>query len=162
MAATYQLSAQQTLRVTKSSADTGGELLELEATWTAGGSLPRAHFHPAQSEHFEVVDGRLRVVLDGRERVLGPGDVLDVPPGTVHAMTATDQGARAIWQIRPALRTQEMFAALSEAHRRGGSMLDFVPVARAHSAEIRFTKPPPLVQGPLFGAIALVARLLRR
>jgi mannose-6-phosphate isomerase-like protein (cupin superfamily) len=162
MAATYRLSPHQTLTVTKSSADTGGALLELEATWTGGGSLPRAHFHPAQSEHFEVVDGGLRVLLDGEERVLGPGDVIEVPPGTVHAMTATEQGARAIWQIRPALRTQEMFAALSEAHRRGGSLLDFVPVARAHSAEIRFTKPPPLVQGPLFAAIALVARLLRR
>lgn len=162
MAATYHLSAHQTLTVTRSSADTGGELLELEATWTGGGSLPRAHFHPAQSEHFEVVDGGLRVLLDGEERVLGPGDVIEVPAGTVHAMTATEQGARAIWQIRPALRTQEMFAALSEAHRRGGSLLDVVPVARAHSAEIRFTKPPPLVQGPLFAAIALAARLLRR
>jgi len=162
MAATYQLSAHQTLTVTKSSAETGGELLELEATWTGGGSLPRAHFHPAQSEHFEVVGGRLRVILDGEERVLEPGDVLDVPPGTVHAMTATDEGARATWQIRPALRTQEMFDALSEAHRRGGSLLDVVPVARAHRAEIRFTKPPPLVQGPLFVAIALVAKVLRR
>jgi hypothetical protein len=35
-------------------------------------------------------------------------------------MTATDQGARAIWQIRPALRTQQLFAALREAHRRRG------------------------------------------
>ena len=109
-----------------------------------------------------MTDGRLRVVLDGAERVLEPGDVLQVPPGTVHAMTAGDQGARAIWQIRPALRTQELFAALSDAHGRGGSLLDFVPVARAHRAEIRFTKPPPLVQGPVFAALSLVAKVVRR
>ncbi len=162
MAATYHLSPQQTLTVTKSGADTGGALLEVEATWSGGGSLPREHFHPAQTERFEVTDGRLRVVLDGAERVLEPGDVLEVPPGTVHAMTAGDQGARAIWQIRPALRTQELFAALSDAHRRGGSLLDFVPVARAHRAEIRFTKPPPLVQGPVFAALSLFARVVRR
>lgn len=162
MAATYKLSSQQTLTVTKSGTDTGGALLELEATWTGGGPLPRAHFHPAQTEHFEVTDGRLRVVLDGEERVLEPGDVLDVPPGTVHAMTAADEGARAVWQIRPALRTQELFAALSDAHSRGGSLLDFVPVARAHTAEIRFTKPPPPVQVPLFAVLDLVARLRRR
>lgn len=161
-APTYRLSPQQTLTIRKSAADTGGELLEVEATWSGAGDLPPAHFHPDQDEHFEVVEGTLRVQIDGAERLVGPGDVLDVPRGAVHAMAATDGGARAVWQTRPALRTEEFFAAMDAAHRRGGALLDFVPVVRAHTAEVRFTKPPRLVQGPLFALLALVARLLRR
>ncbi|MPZ81924.1 MAG: cupin domain-containing protein [Actinophytocola sp.] len=160
--ATYRLSPQQTLTVRRSSADTGGELLEVEATWAGGGPLPPAHFHPAQDEHFEVVDGQLRVLLDGEERLLGPGDVLDIPRGTVHAMTATHDGARAIWQTRPAMHTERFFAAMDAAHNRGGSLLDLVPVARTHAAEVRFTNPPPWIQGPLFAVLSLTARLLRR
>jgi mannose-6-phosphate isomerase-like protein (cupin superfamily) len=158
--ATYRLSPQQSLTVTTSGTDTRGERLEVETTWSGGGDLPPAHFHPAQDEHFEVVEGNLRVLVDGTERVLGPGDALDVPRGSVHAMTATDGGARAIWQTRPALRTEEFFAGMDAAHRRGGSLL--VPVVRAHTAEVRFTTPPRLVQGPLFAVVGLAAKLLRR
>lgn len=157
-AATYRMTPHQTLTVRRSDA----EVLVVEATWTGGGGLPPAHFHPAQDEHFEILEGGLRVLIDGEERQFGPGDVLDIPRGTVHAMTATPDGARAIWETRPALRTEQFFAAMDTAQSRGGSLLDFVPVARAHTAEVRFTKPPTWSQGPLFAVLGLVARLRRR
>lgn len=153
--ATYRLSPHQTLTVRRSDA----EVLEVEAAWTGGGALPPAHFHPSQDEHFEVLEGTLRVLLDGAEREVGAGEVLDIPRGTVHAMTASDGPARAIWQTRPALRTESFFAGMDAAQQSGGSLLDFVPVARAHAAEVRFVKPPPVVQGPLFALLGLVARL---
>lgn len=159
---TYHLSPRQTVTIRRSGADTGGELLEVEAAWTGGGDLPPAHFHPSQDEHFEVTEGRLRVVIDGEERVLTAGDTLDVPRGTVHAMTATDTGARATWQTRPALRTEEFFAAMDAAHQRGGSIADFVPVARAHRAEIRFTSPPQWLQRPLFAILAVAGKRRKR
>lgn len=159
---TYSLSPQQTLTVRKSGADTGGELLEVESAWSGGGRMPPAHFHPAQDEHFEIVEGTVRVLVDGTERLLGPGAVLDVPRGTVHAMTAVDGAARAIWQTRPALRTEAFFAGMDAAQRRGGSLLDLVPVIRAHTAEVRFTSPPRTVQGPLFAIVGLAAKVLRR
>lgn len=156
--ATYRMTPHQTLTVRRSDA----EVLEVEATWTGGGSMPPAHFHPAQDEHFELVEGRLRVLIGGAERLLSPGDVLDIPRGTVHAMTATDGGARAVWQTRPALHTERFFAAMDAAQSRGGSLLDVIPAARAHAAEIRFTKPPAWLQGPLFAVLGLIGRLRRR
>jgi mannose-6-phosphate isomerase-like protein (cupin superfamily) len=156
-AATYRMTPHQTLTVRRSD----DEVLEVEATWSGGGALPPAHFHPAQDEHFEILEGRLRVLVDGAEHLLSPGDVLDIPRGTVHAMTATAGGARAIWQTRPALRTEQFFAAMDAAQSRGGSLLDFVPVARAHTAEVRFTTPPVWLQGPLFAVLGLVARRRR-
>ena len=35
-------------------------VLVLEATYSAGGSAPPAHYHPAQDEHFEVLDDMFR------------------------------------------------------------------------------------------------------
>ncbi|HEY7593380.1 MAG TPA: cupin domain-containing protein [Actinophytocola sp.] len=159
---TYHLSARQTVVVRRSGADTDGEVLEVEATWTGGGDLPPTHLHPSQDEHFEVTEGELRVLLDGTERRVAAGEVLDIPRGTAHAMTATDKGARAVWQTRPALRTEQFFAAMDEAHQRGGSIADLVPVARAHRAEVRFTSPPPWLQVPLFATLAVLGKLRRR
>ena len=36
----------QTLRFLRTSADTGGALLEIESTWAPGGAEPPEHFHP--------------------------------------------------------------------------------------------------------------------
>jgi mannose-6-phosphate isomerase-like protein (cupin superfamily) len=159
---TYRMSPQQTITVTRSGADTRGALLEVESTWSGAGDLPPARYHPGQDERFEIVEGRLRVLIDGAERVLGPGDVVDVPCGAVHAMTAVDGPARAIWQTRPALRTEAFFAGIDAAQRRGGSLLALAPVIREHSGEVRYTNPPWMIQRPLFAVLTVAARILRR
>lgn len=160
--ATYRRSAVQTMTVRRSGEDSDGEVLEVESTWAEGGDLPPAHFHPAQDEHLEVLEGTLRVSLDGTVREVGPGEVLEIPRGTVHAMAATTGDARAIWQTRPALATESFFAGIDGVQRRGGSLLDLAPVVRAHAAEVRFTPPPRIVQAPLFAALGLVARVRGR
>lgn len=160
--ATYRLSAHQTLTVRRTGADTNGELLEVEAVWTPSADLPPVHLHPSQTEHFEVLEGGLLVVLDGTQRRLAAGAKLDIPAGTPHAMTAPDEPTRAVWQTRPALRTEEFFAAMDAALARGGSLMSYAPVFRAHGAEVRLSKPPAAVQGPLFAVLAAAGKLLRR
>jgi mannose-6-phosphate isomerase-like protein (cupin superfamily) len=101
-----RLSEAQLLHVNSSTPDA----LQLESTWAPGGKPPPTHWHPRQTEHFEVLEGRLTVRVAGDLRALGPGDVLDVPPGTPHAMwNAGDVPARATWLVTPALRTERMF-----------------------------------------------------
>ena len=41
------------------------EALEVEVTWGPEGSPPPKHFHPAQDEHFEVLEGAPRPGLAG-------------------------------------------------------------------------------------------------
>jgi len=40
--------------------------------------------HSKRAEHWLVVRGQGRVTLDGREVVIGPGETIDIEPGTAH------------------------------------------------------------------------------
>jgi mannose-6-phosphate isomerase-like protein (cupin superfamily) len=109
---TLPLGKHQHVRVISSTAD----LLELQSTWSPGGDPPRAHYHPAQDERFDVLEGELMVDLAGTQRVLGPGEQIAVPRRTVHQMwNAGSEPARATWQVTPALQTEEMFRAIDAA-----------------------------------------------
>ena len=59
----------------------------------------------------EVLEGTIRAIIDGDERRYGTGEQFDVPARTPHQMTA-DEPARVRWEIRPALRTAEFFERL--------------------------------------------------
>lgn len=100
----------QTLTFRRTAADTGGEVLEVESSWAGGGQEPPEHHHPRQDEHFEVLEGELRARIADTERTVRAGESLDVPAGTPHAMwNAAPDPARALWQTRPALRTEGFF-----------------------------------------------------
>jgi quercetin dioxygenase-like cupin family protein len=99
------------LLLVKTGAETGGELLEMEATYGGTGGMPPDHFHPRQDERFEVLEGAVRTIIDGTERRYGSGETFEVPAGTPHQM-AGDGPARVRWEVRPALRTAEFFERL--------------------------------------------------
>ena len=99
------------LKLIKTGDETGGELLEMEASYSGETGMPPAHFHPNQAERFEVLEGTMRAIVDGDERVYEAGESFDVPPGTPHQMGA-EGPARMRWEVRPALRTAEFFERL--------------------------------------------------
>ena len=116
--------AGMTLLFVQTAADTGGELLEMEATYEPSSNPPIPHFHPSQREHFEILEGSMHVRIDGDERELRAGDTLDIEAGTVHAMwNEGPEPARTLWQTRPALRTEDFFeqtaAVFREAQEQG-------------------------------------------
>ena len=80
--------------------------LELRARYEAGGSPPPAHLHPAQDEHFEIVEGAIVAVVADREVEVRAGETLEVPRGTAHKMwNAGEEPAVTRWITRPAGRT---------------------------------------------------------
>ena len=99
------------LLLVRTGEESGGEVLEMEATYPGDGSMPPMHLHPSQTEHFEILEGSMRTVIDGEERVYESGDSFEVPAGTPHQM-GTDQPTRMRWEVRPALRTAEFFERL--------------------------------------------------
>jgi quercetin dioxygenase-like cupin family protein len=86
------------------------ELLVMESSYRAGGAPAPSHLHPAQDEHFEVLEGAVRATVDGEERIVERGDVLDIPAGTAHDFGGhPEQDGKVRWEVRPALRTAEFF-----------------------------------------------------
>jgi mannose-6-phosphate isomerase-like protein (cupin superfamily) len=146
-------------------ADTGGELVEVTAEWMPGAHRPPPHFHPKQDEHFEVTDGELAARVGGETRVLRAGDTLDVPRGVVHAMwNAGSVPARATWQVRPALRTEEFWDGMTKlraaGHRSKAGFVDLPGAALLFGEfkdEIRL-KMSPVVTGALMPLLAAWAR----
>jgi quercetin dioxygenase-like cupin family protein len=99
------------LRLIRTASETDGELLEMEATYGGTGEFPPEHFHPHQTERFEVLEGRVRAIVGGVEHRYEPGEPFEVTPGTPHQMAA-DEPTRVRWEVRPALRTAEFFERL--------------------------------------------------
>jgi quercetin dioxygenase-like cupin family protein len=127
------------LRLIRTGPETGGELLEMEATYTAAGWLPPEHLHPRQAERFEVLDGTIRTIIGGTERRYGPGETFDVPAGTPHQMTA-EGPSRMRWEVRPALRTAEFFERLYGDRADGARAAESIAAFLAQfSDEIRVT-----------------------
>ena len=87
------------------------ELLEMEATYSGQGAMPPPHFHPAQDERFEVLEGAVQAVVEGQARRHEAGETFEVPAGSVHQMGG-DGRARVRWEVRPALKTAEFFEGL--------------------------------------------------
>jgi len=140
----------QSLTFRRTAADTGGDLLEVESTWASGGQAPPEHYHPRQEEHFEVLEGELQVRIGDAERTVRAGETIDVPPGTPHAMwNAGPAAARALWQTRPALRTEGFFelvwglAQAAHAGREGPSGDEVAGMLREYSDEFRLGRPDP-------------------
>lgn len=148
--------------------ESGGELLEVESIYGAGSAEPPDHYHPLQSEHFQVLAGEMHAKLEGRERILRAGEMLDIPRGIRHAMwNAGPAEARVIWQTRPALRTQTFFETvwgLAAEGRVGANgfprLLQMAVLIRGYRDEIRVTKPPAWVQALMLTPLAGLGWLL--
>jgi quercetin dioxygenase-like cupin family protein len=157
-----RLTPRETVTVRNSSA----ELLEVEGRWAPGGEPPPAHYHPAQDEHFEILEGRLTARLDGEERELGPGDTLDIPRGTRHQMwNKGDAPARALWQTRPAGRTEDWFRAIDRLFEEGRVGKNGMPGPLAYGAYLsefrdvfRLAVGPQLLVRPLVAVLGVLGR----
>ncbi len=99
------------LKLIQTGDETGGELLEMEASYSGEAGMPPEHLHPIQAERFEVLEGTMRAIVAGQERVYGVGESFDVPAATPHQMGA-EGPTRMRWEVRPALRSAEFFERL--------------------------------------------------
>jgi mannose-6-phosphate isomerase-like protein (cupin superfamily) len=88
--------------------------LVMEAHYAPGGSAPPAHYHPAQDERFDILEGVLRTEVAGSRRDVRAGETFDVPAGITHRMwNPHAEPARARWETRPAGRTEAWFTELA-------------------------------------------------
>ena len=156
------------LEFVATSASTGGALLEKHVTYPPHTEAPAPHFHPEQEETFTIVQGALNTVINGVQRRYAAGATFVVPAGTPHTMHAdADEPTRFVWQVRPALRTEDFFEKLWDLARAAGSdaprppnLLQGALLMRTYAREFQLVRPPRWLQVPLFAVLEPIARLL--
>lgn len=55
------------------------------------GSVP--HWHEKEEQFILVLEGRRYMLVGDEERVIGPGDLVHIPPGTLHSGRTIDEKA---------------------------------------------------------------------
>src|SRR5690348_771157 len=93
----------QRLIFRRTSAQTGGRVLEFAVYYRVDESSPPEHSHVDQEHQVEVLEGQLLASLSGRVQTLSAGDVLLIPAGQPHAVWNASRGpAHAVWYTFPA------------------------------------------------------------
>ena len=159
---TFNLTPSESVRVLRDEP----EVIEVEGSWGPSGSPPPKHFHPAQDERFEVLEGVLTARVDGEQRELRPGDVLEIPRGAAHQMwIAAGTPARATWQTSPAGRTGQWFEAIDQLRGSGRVGRNGMPGPLAFGAYLteyrdvfRLAGPQPILS-PALKLLGTLGRL---
>jgi quercetin dioxygenase-like cupin family protein len=158
----------QQLIIRRTSAQTGGRLLEVEALCPPGGWHLPDHRHPLQDVVLEVLAGTLRARLSGRTTDLSPGDVLVVPAGAVHSVwNPAQRDALAVWCSYPALDSEALIETLFELERAGRlthrgvpRLLQAAVLLHAFRHEVQLAWPPEPVQRAAVAALARIGTVL--
>lgn len=161
-AETLRLTPHETVAIRRSEP----ELLEVEGSWAPEGKPPPAHYHPAQDEVFEVIEGRLSTRIDGERLDLEPGETVEIPRRTPHQIwNSGPEPARALWQTRPAGRTVHWFRSIDRLHSEGQVGRNGMPgplALGAHLAEyddvFRLAVGPELLTRPAVSVLGALGR----
>jgi quercetin dioxygenase-like cupin family protein len=154
------------ITISRTAAETGGAVLDWELVLAPGGRVPSSHAHPEQTETFTVLEGRMKFRVGWHHLIAEPGQVVRVPPGTVHHFAnAGPRPARMAVQSRPALAMAELLetaAALAQEQHAAGRALPR-PVELAlfmadFEREVRAPVLPARLVRPVVRWLARVAR----
>ena len=105
--------------VTTPAAATDGAYVEMDVVLEPGGHTTN-HYHPAQEETFQVLDGTLDVFRDGNWHKVPAGESSTVPRGATHAFrNASETPARFLNVHRPALAFQEYLETVDRLIQAG-------------------------------------------
>jgi mannose-6-phosphate isomerase-like protein (cupin superfamily) len=154
--------------VLRTASGTNGEVLETEEWLAPGGAVGIRH--PRQEERFSVLSGRLGLHVGRDTRILRPGEALTIEPGVAHRFfNPGDEEAHFLGEVRPALRTEELFERMAALSRREGpakgkppGLLTLAPLLFEYRQEVALPTVPLRLQRAALAVAAFVARALRR
>ena len=152
----------------KTAAETNGEYVLIELRAAAGGAVAAAHVHPAQTETFEVLSGKLGAKR-GREQVeLGAGDVLVVPPTVTHKWWNAGEDCLVFrCEIRPALQFEQLIETMFSLAADGKTNKKGMPnpfrlavIANHHFGDVQLPLVPRVAQKAALALGAPVGKAL--
>ena len=134
----------------KTSRETGGQAVVIEAYVQPNGFVAAAHVHPSQEERFEILRGSVGFKIGRKKLVAGPGQRLTVPAGTPHKFwNVGDDEAHFVCEVRPALQFESLLETMftlaedGKTNKKGmPNPLRLAVIARAHFDTVRLPQPP--------------------
>jgi mannose-6-phosphate isomerase-like protein (cupin superfamily) len=84
------------------------------------GEGPPPHLHRDREEYFFVVSGTYSLSVNGQESTIGPGTLVFVPRGTVHAFTNTSDATGQLLEWTIPGSNGDYFRAMHEMEQNGG------------------------------------------
>lgn len=118
----------------------GGRFTIVDEVFRPGMDSNPGHRHTFHSEVFFVISGSMSATVDGETQTLGPGDLVYIPPNSLHAIKILgDEDVHALMIYEPGGYEQGYFARgeLTEEDRRDPEtmqqllkIMDVVPAAR--------------------------------
>jgi quercetin dioxygenase-like cupin family protein len=151
----------------KTAAETNGEYVLIELSAAPEAVVAAAHVHPAQTETFEVLSGKLGAKI-GRKRVQAEaGDVLVVEPGTAHKWWNAGDGELVFrTEVRPALQFEQLIetmfslAADGKTNKKGmPSPIRLAVIANHHFGDVQLPVVPRWMQKAALALGAPAGRL---
>jgi quercetin dioxygenase-like cupin family protein len=138
----------------KTSRETDGESVVIEAFVRPDGAVAMPHVHPYQEERFEILRGTVAFKVAGETTLAGPGRRMTVPAGTPHQFwNAGDDEAHFVCEVRPALQFEQlletMFALAEDGKTNSKGMpnpLRLAVIAREHFDTVRLPLVPAFLQ----------------
>jgi quercetin dioxygenase-like cupin family protein len=151
----------------KTSRDTGGEYVLIEAAVAPGGGVA-SHVHPYQTEEFEILSGSVEF-RNGRDKLVASGgDSVTVEPGTIHRFeNVGPDEARFTTKVSPALEFESfletMFALAADGKTNKKGMpnpVRMAVIAKEYFDDVRAPHVPGALQKAALAAGAAVGRLV--
>jgi mannose-6-phosphate isomerase-like protein (cupin superfamily) len=138
----------------KTSRETGGQAVVVEAFVKPTGFVAAAHVHPNQEERFEILRGSVGFKIGRKKLVAGPGQRLSVPAGTPHKFwNAGDDEAHFVCEVRPALQFEQLIETMfslatdGKTNRKGmPNLIRLAVIANAHFDTVQLPFPPAFMQ----------------
>ena len=97
----------------KTSAETNGEAVVLEAFLKPNAFVAAAHVHPSQEERFQVLRGTIGFRLGRKKVIAGPGQRITVAAGTAHKFwNAGEDEAHFVCEVRPAMQFEQLIETM--------------------------------------------------
>lgn len=152
------------LIIVQHAAATQGKQLYMEAIYQPSKKFAPEHYHPFQTERFEVLSGTLRTRINEEVRDYSAGEVFVIPAGTPHAMhNASAVQVHFSWQISPALQSEQFFRQLYQSTNTGKlskngklGITEKLYFLFNYQKEFRLTSIPLFLQKVIFRCIGLM------
>jgi quercetin dioxygenase-like cupin family protein len=148
--------------------DSKGELLKIELWIKPGGEGPPLHYHPIQSETFEVVKGELSLAYNGEKKVLRQGEKFTVEPNSAHKFSNdSSEELIANVELRPAMKTEFFIETMYALDVQGKTneqglpnVLQFAAILNEYYGEFFIVGPPIPLQRFVAKVIGGFAKLI--